>query len=741
MKKYFLFACVAAALVSCSSDDFLGENEGLTQNADGTIVFTAGSQKTQRALVGSAAAEKLNNTFVVYGTKHSAAEDKTATNDALVFNNYQVTYGANTAGTTTDNTNNWAYVGKTAYTAITGDQTIKYWDYAAAEGYTFYAFSAKPGTSGDISFPANTASDKVQVTKVKGNSGDGNTVYDKGYTLTVKNGASLDDIYFSDRVEVAKGDYNKPVVFTFRKLASKVRVGFYETVPGYSVKIDKFYFDNDASAAVTTYAAMEQTSNTDFKAALQNVMTDATSNAVTVSYYDDTKTSIENRVKVTNTTVGYNYTLTLGNQIAAATRLGTSAAEPTWDQANGDYTTVYPYEGNTNPLLLRVDYTLTSTDGSGEKIVVKNARAIVPTQYVQWKSNTAYTYLFKISSNTNGTTGTTPADPDNPGPDPEGLFPITFDAYVAAVEDGNTQETITTIATNTVTTYSADGITNEYVKGQPIYVVATDNNAKTLITPSAIGDEATKAQVYKLTGLDNASEADVLGKLTGLASSLTMTATTGDEAATLVSEVPATDGTKYVFGDATNKGAVKFTPSTAGKYAYVYTTTKYVAPTPTAVGTDAFSSTTDYYAKNTVNGVDYYSAVSGLNEDNFDANKANLYTLSGGTAGNYTVKVINVTENAVAAALTASNTTANTDESVTLTFKQYGAQKNGGDATVKKMGTSDWETATADTDYTLVNNNDGTYIFTGKIAGKFQITIGGKSIEITVTSSTPSNRR
>jgi hypothetical protein len=212
-------------------------------------------------------------------------------------------------------------------------------------------------------------------------------------------------------------------------------VGFFETVPGYSVKIDRFYYAASPSAVVTKYADMSTANTTNFAAALQNVQADAASNSFNVTYYDATTSNIENRVKVTNNAAASQYTLTLGAGVVGTT-LGTSATAPTWDQTGGAYTTVFPFEDNANPMLVRVDYTLTSDDGSGETIEVKNARVVVPTPYVQWKSNYAYTYIFKISDNTNGTTGTTPTNPDDPTTgSTEGLFPITFDAVVESATD------------------------------------------------------------------------------------------------------------------------------------------------------------------------------------------------------------------------------------------------------------------------------------------------------------------
>lgn len=632
-KSLFIFGMAALALASCSNDDYLGDNiDKKSQNTDGAIIFSATKPSLTRGdLVGENAADKLSNAFVVYGTKHmTAAEDKTNANDAVVFDNYKVSYTANSAGNSVSNTNNWEYVGNAAYSSITGTQTVKYWDLSAAQGYTFYAFS-----STNISYPANAA-DLVTVTKVTTKDGATDTKYDKGYNVTIKDGANVDNLFYADRVEVATADYKKPVTFTFRNLGSRVRVGFYETVPGYNVKIDNFFYDNDATAAVTTYAAMNIKSTTNFTASLQNI--DATeSNTYNVTYSDGGagKPAVNTVMIQPTGAIETLWTLTLGDQITAATKLGESASAPTWDKTAGAYTTVLPNNA-TNPMLIRVDYTLTSTDGSNEVIKVKNARVIVPTQYVDWKSNFAYTYLFKISDNTNGRTGGDPTDPDNP--DNEGLYPITFDAVVAATTDG-TQETITSVATNSVATYAkASAVTtnNEYKQGEEIYFVNT-NIAGAVIAPSAVKNSdvavATEAGIYKLTGAN--TEADVLAKLYGINNGVTL----GDNVGTLVADglVPVSDDTELDFG---TKGAVKFTPAAEGKYAYIYVTTKHVAPTYTAVGAAAYSAAATYYMKTTSN--IYYTA-AGINADNFDTYKAELYTKTAeGTQGVYDVKIVKV---------------------------------------------------------------------------------------------------
>ena len=631
--KYFILAVLAGlTFASCSNDDFASENNQtlVSQPSDGTINFGFSAPAMTRAdLYGGDAAARLGNKFVVYGTKHVNAEDNTETNDKVVFNNFQVAYTASTAGTSASNSSDWEYAGLHAYDATPTSQGVKYWDFSAKQGYTFYAFS-----SSDISYPKNAA-DKVKITKVTKDEPTApatGSLYNKGYSVEVSSDANLGNLYFSDRVPVAQADYEKTVNLTFRNIGTKVRFGFYETVPGYKVSIDRFYIDNANAAVVTDFATMNDAQTDGFYASLQNVKGSA-NQTINVTYYDNTDPAIVNRPKVSNPTGGYDYNIKLGSATTIIGKvLSTSASAPTWvdGSTSGDYTFVYPFEGNTNPLLLKLDFTLTAEDGSPDVIQVRGARAIVPAECVKWKGNFAYTYIFKISDKTNGTTGDVDANGDPT--DPVGLKPITFDAVVVDVTEER-QEVITSVSTNSITTYAEGKIVNEYKAGEPIYVAVTNNAVAThpVITPSGIGTAATEAQVYKLGKA--ATEAEVFAQLTGSPVGLAMTAVSE---ASVETTVPLVDKTTPAIAN------VKFTPATADYYAYVYTTTKYVAPTYEVQSSGTYNSSNTYYLKSESGA---YFAVPVTSEASFNANKTKLYLQTApGTAGVYDVKVIKVQE-------------------------------------------------------------------------------------------------
>lgn len=451
MKKYlFLATAIATAslFTGCSNNEYVGDQPDALNGTDGAIVFSMGKANTTRVeKTGDDAAKMLNKVFYVYGEKYTVTPEE-AEKVEKVFNTYKVKYNATPANSTASNTKGWEYVLTNPWEGnernnVSGgveDQTIKYWDYSASK-YTFYAFSAK---TSDV-----TGTDpNIKVSAIEKTSTDPSG----RYTVTIKEGADIEKLYFADYVKInkpstppitanpaAKGEYGGYVEFTFRNLASKVRVGFYETVPGYSIKIDKMYGANtDASTS-------------EFKAECPNTKAKQNSQ-ITVTYNGDNGYAVVSGKKKEdgNSDLSAVNTLTLGDEVFKAPLSNTSSS-PTWDTNGGKYTFFWPQTNNGNPLKIKVDYTLTSTDGSGETIKVTGATATVPADYVKWAANTAYTYIFKISKNTNGTTGG--------GSGPEGLYPITFDAVV---EDYTNEGSITTVSTPSVTA-KQDGTTNGYV--------------------------------------------------------------------------------------------------------------------------------------------------------------------------------------------------------------------------------------------------------------------------------------
>lgn len=577
MNKFFIAAASALALASCSSDDFLGEIQGNEQNgATSAINFGGDTGKITRATsTGSKAAGLLGNNFVVVGFKGNKTD--AANNETYAFDHYNVNFKDGSAFSTESNRAGWVYVnqdmkvnGADKSLAQSGatQQTIKYWDHSCTS-YDFIAFSmGKKDAASKYATPTHV--DKANLaTAAYTLSGDVNT---------------LSECYISDMKTVTEKDYNKASVsMSFRHLASKVRMALFETVPGYVISDVKFYTD----ATSTTTDNTEGTLIGEFNNSGTLTVFFPTTGTVHAAEKDYNKAHVRFTKSTTAGETGVlnhkgfgavNYNNQVEGTIPAGkTYLSQNAAEPSYCGAG--YQNVLPSEGAASAITLRIDYKLTSVDGSKETINVKGATATVPAEYTEWKSGYAYTYIFKISQDTNGSTGGTGTKP--------GLTAISFDAVVVDDEANGLQETITTVSDNSITTYgykdnkvTTNG--NEYVNGTDIYA--------TVYVPAA-GETAAKTvapqKLYTVTlesgatqTINEASVANALEKGTNDTAKKTWTVTdnlgkkmvvteTAANVATTVDSVPA--GTGYTL----KVNALKWTgvvtdPATETYYAVEY---------------------------------------------------------------------------------------------------------------------------------------------------------------------------
>lgn len=537
MKKKLFFAAVAlVALASCTVDEFVGEDTSLTtSNTDGAIQFVSSTPRITRA-EGSAAAQELGYSFAVYATKtvgsttsnvfaHNVYSASATTNTP-----YWVWYNndpSSTANTTTSNTHDWEYVGAAGEKSIPGSgtfnlpstQEIKYWDYSATQ-YDFTAYKAKAG--GTVSNVTTT-----------------------GFSFS-GTAAQFAGLYVADKLTItekanpaahttADNKIGDAVKFTFRNAAAKVRLGIYETIPGYYVRNVVFKPTSPANFTATAdYARLSgsfngssATSSGDF------TITYDESNTPKIAKFATTSTASNDFIFGTFTSSGTNY-------------LGESSTSPTWALTEtSDYISVLPNQDHTGNMTLKVDYDLYNAV-SGETIHVTDAIAVVPQMYMTWNPNFAYTYLFKISDNTNGKTGGDGT--------PEGLFPITFDAVTIAATDGQEVGTITTVSTPAITTYqngsvSSAGITYATATAtEPIYItVNTDGTLASLTTDNI--------KLYTVAA--GTTEADlILTNITKTASGLL----------SILSADETSQGITF-----TSAKAAKFTPVAGTTYAVEFT--------------------------------------------------------------------------------------------------------------------------------------------------------------------------
>lgn len=552
MKKYIFLAVSALTFASCTSDDFLGDTSGSTPtSANSAIKFDGNAGKITRATANTGTpAEMLDGQFRIYGVKKMGK-----TQIVSVFNEYSVWDVANK---TTSNTDGWEYVGANGTTglgkgkiSLTKDQTIKFWDYSASE-YHFVAGSPISNFQYTL-FPGKD----IESATIKGLAGH----------ITPNNSETAlttDPVYIADPKVVKQTDYKNAVQFSFKRQQAMVRVGFYETIPGYSITKINFY---DAAGNVSDVNNIILTSGTaDYFVGGSNV-------EGTIYYkWSETTPSYTYAYSETGLTKSKNWYAGMMGTLATTSagkkielKDGTKM-ELLWgtdkDMSTNGYFTVIPTPSATTaaPILIKCDYELISDDGSGETIKVTGATAAIPKAFSKWEANTRYTYLFKISDNTNGYTGDDPKK--------AGLYPITFDAVVKETTDAMHKEgTVTTVSTPSITTYQDGSVVEnggiKYVANKAIKVKVTDSaNGTDLVLKETqktgeTENTVVKVAVYKLS--TSRTEADL-------------------QLANITQAEFTTENNQKINLDADNK-SFTFTPTVDGYYAIQYLTTA-VGTTP-----------------------------------------------------------------------------------------------------------------------------------------------------------------
>ena len=416
MKVKYMIAASALVFASCSSDDFMGNTPGNAESNNVAINFGGSTGKISRASdkEGKDAADALSNNFIVFGTK---TKDNTT---SVIYNYYNVNW--TTASGASENA--WVYTNqnKSSLNNLDGKQSLKYWDYSASQ-YDFVAFSLGGKEIGE-------EAGKIKVTGITDNN-------NPTYTLSGKI-ADLQGCFIADKMSVTSTDYGKPVKFTFRSTGTKVSVSIYETIPGYSIKDIKFY-TKDGSAATSKTPILY--ANTDC------IPVNEATGSLKVTFND---------LGVANATWTHDANTETTSKTSSIAfdqfELNTDAEDKETTNADDKYIGRKSIDATstnekavtsctiTGGLTMKADYILIATDGSGEEIKVTGATVNVPEDYTTWKTNFIYDYIFKITENTNGSTGGSAGT--------TGLKPIVFDAIVTENENGSQI---------TETTFNADG--------------------------------------------------------------------------------------------------------------------------------------------------------------------------------------------------------------------------------------------------------------------------------------------
>lgn len=409
MKKHLFMATVAVAMLSSCASEVIPERP--VDEVKSPIAFTGEPGAMTRAAEGAAAATLLGNEFVVYGDKTGGEEQRSG----LFVPGYVVKYEGAEGHKVWD------------YTSTEG-QTIRFWDFDATY-YTFVAYSNK-NRSAD-----NQSAENPKIV--------GPTVFPASFTIPVVTAEQLGNIHFAKKKTISTTSFGSDVNFMFSNAAAKIRVAFYNTIPGYHVNILGFYSKNATTAT------------NDFYFYHSDAVTFVNKASYTVTPGDDAITyTMKDDGKETTSDIKLGASIGNANQVG-----GPNISDATFDN-NGKYTFVHPQPSNASPLVVKVRYQMW-TDGDTHPVEEHNV--IIPAEYAQWKPNHAYTYFFKITDSN--------------------LHPIVFSAEV---EDFITEETITTVDPSNeidITTYIAGSDVqgnDQYLVGNAISVAVTCPDGMTI---------------------------------------------------------------------------------------------------------------------------------------------------------------------------------------------------------------------------------------------------------------------
>ena len=582
MKNKLFLATAILAFAACSENTYMGDQEG-NVTGSGAISFGSSTPSLTRA-EGAIAAGELRYSFAVYGTKTV----NSTTSNVFAHNTYEATeadansdgkkdgaspywvwYEASSANKTTSNTFNWEYVGAAGEKTTPGAtfdlstaQDIKYWDYSA----TNYIFTAYKNRSG----------------------GTVSNVTTTGFTF-VGDASQFAGLYVADKLTItdksnpaahgtANNKIGNTVQFNFRSAAAKVRLGIYETIPGYNVMNVNF--------KPTSPATFSETSTSAQLSGSFNGGSPSTSQTFTVTYGAGGVAQFATTADVSNNYVFGTF------DTDGTPYLGETSTAPTWANASSDYISVLPNQDHTGNMVLSVDFDLYNTT-THETIHVEDAKAVVPQMYMTWNPNCAYTYLFKICDNTNGYTG--------PEASPRGLYPITFDAVTVATTDGQDVGTITTVSAPAITTYQVGSVVDDintskhgitYANANDLIYITVNTNG-TLATLNASG---TTVKLYTVAA--GTTEADLM-----LASNYAKTDVTTGGTDALTIQTSNTTVNSITFS--ANQFAT-FTPTANTTYAFEYSKdavnyTQSEAETHNAGLTGAISTSTSLTSEQATN--------------------------------------------------------------------------------------------------------------------------------------------
>lgn len=441
MKQLFKLT-LAAVLVctACSNDRELGNSAPETSaNAIGfqvikKNVLTRGGSTTIGS--GSSSSSGLEDAghynFGVFAYKNTDA-------DHDIMANYLVGYFGTGKGyklsekQTTMTASEWAYEGlgkteydyagpatgtdeyykktDTEYMSNEANQYLRYWD-KSSSSTEFFAYAPYINGASTVTYNNTSKTMTFPAGSIKDGYND-RSKYEYMYATT----------------KVLKAQYGSEVQLQFHRLTAKVNIKFYEDIAGYDVKM--MDLGNTYTGVCAAPAQKDGSGNYSYGTLYKSAGLDINfSSTPAITWNSSGYTSYQ--VGQSGNVGDYlKFDKPLGDTNG---KIGTTSAD-----ASESATTYYAIPKDAGGLTFHVSYQLIST--TGETINVYNAKVFVPETNCKWQANYAYTYVFKITKKSSGTTendlGIDPSDPDAKD-DEQGLYPIVFD--YCTVEDWTASE-------------------------------------------------------------------------------------------------------------------------------------------------------------------------------------------------------------------------------------------------------------------------------------------------------------
>ncbi|MDO5446429.1 MAG: hypothetical protein Q4F34_01445, partial [Prevotellaceae bacterium] len=442
MKKKIRFAfvvCAAvAALCSCTNDELVDQSA----NGSGNGALRFNMQVKNRTRAESSA---LQNTHYEFGVSGYAGS---VSNDNAYMKNYLVAYASpsdtkystwadNTVATTwgdglgyLNGSSYWVYeklgkediTGHTTKSANT-NQYLKYWDETTSPSlfyaYAPYNYKGNASINGANVELSNVSSFFTQpITQIEGAVKTGlmeNSNYSTATVLTTDRDIinANEVIYAATSVE--KANYGNDVPFEFKHANAKIRLAFYTDITSYTVTLtdlvptaitgSPFNFDKTDGVILTpanaaNKAATDQptdyTDNTDIVIGYNTLTINEGSSLTWGATPTKSKTNLKFKVPT--------------KEDGTYTTLSTTPSDLTFLPT--EYYAVPAPAGNTCGFTVHVSFKLNSkvTD-TNDEIQVYDARCWIPATNCQWVAGNTYTYIFKITDKSSGTTNPQREDP------------------------------------------------------------------------------------------------------------------------------------------------------------------------------------------------------------------------------------------------------------------------------------------------------------------------------------------